>query len=217
MYLPHYFEETCIDELHRLIAAHPLSTLAITVDGELMVNHIPMLIDSEDGEFGTLRAHIARTNPLWQQLHGATNAVAIFQGEQSYISPNWYPSKQETGKQVPTWNYAVVHAHGKPRFIDDASWLYKHLEEMTDAQEAGQKLPWKISDAPREFIDKLTNAIVGIEFPITRISGKWKMSQDEIRADQLGVVSNLQARNDQASLTIAGMVAQRMESDEAPR
>ena len=210
MYLPSYFEETKLEELHGLIRAYPLATLAIVADGEVFTAHIPMLISSADGEFGTLRAHIPRNDPLRRHFADASDAAAIFQGEQTYISPNWYPSKQETGKQVPTWNYAVVHAHGKPRAIEDAEWLFAHLNEMTDAQEARQHLPWKVTDAPRDFIDKLMTAIVGIEMPITRITGKWKMNQDEVRDDQLGVVDHLRARGDEASLKLADMVEQRM-------
>lgn len=210
MYLPHYFEENRIDELHGLIRTHPLATIAVVAGGEVFTAHLPMLITDSDGEFGTLRAHMPRSDPMWQQFAHASDVVAIFQGEQTYVSPNWYPSKQATGKQVPTWNYAVVNAHGKPRAIEDADWLFVHLNEMTDAQEAGQRLPWKVSDAPREFIDKLLGAIVGIEMPITRITGKWKMNQDEVPEDQQGVVSNLLMRKDDASLKIAKMVEQRM-------
>jgi transcriptional regulator len=213
MYLPHHFEESRISELHGLIAAHPLATLAVVANGEVFTAHLPMLITSGDGEFGTLRAHMPRSDPMWQQFAHASDVVAIFQGEQTYISPNWYPSKQATGKQVPTWNYAVVHAHGKPRAVEDADWLFAHLNEMTDVQEAGQRLPWKVSDAPSDFIDKLMTAIVGIEMPITRITGKWKMNQDEIREDQLGVVSHLQARQDATSQAIAKMVAERATAD----
>jgi len=210
MYLPHYFEENRLSELHGLIQTHPLATIAIVADGEVFTAHLPMLITRDDGEFGTLHAHMPRSDLMWQQFVHASDAVAIFQGEQTYVSPNWYPSKQATGKQVPTWNYAVVHVHGKPRAIEDADWLFAHLNEMTDAQEAGQRLPWRVTDAPRNFIDKLMGAIVGIEMPIKRIKGKWKMNQDETREDQLGVATNLRAKKDETSLILAEMVEQRI-------
>lgn len=214
MYTPKHFEETRTGELHRLIGTHPLATLIIQVDGELIVNHLPMLI-SGDGEFGSLCAHIARANPLSHHLKNAINAVAVFQGAQAYVSPNWYPSKHADGKQVPTWNYAVVHAHGCPRLIDDPAWLYAHLNEMTNKQEAPQSQPWKVSDAPPEFIDKMMMAIVGLEMPIARLEGKWKVSQNRIMADQLGVAAGLQANGDLQSRAMAGLVMQHLKTEPA--
>lgn len=213
MYIPKHFEETRIDVLHGLIKAHPFSALVISVDGELIVNHLPLLIYSDQGEFGTLRGHVARANPLWRHLDGATGAVAIFQGPQTYISPSWYPSKHADGKQVPTWNYAVTHAHGRPRIADDAEWLYAHLNDMTDEHESRQALPWKVADAPKDFTDKLLGAIVGIEMPIMRIEGKWKASQNRTRGDRLGVAAGLASKSDDQSQAMAEMVMQRSPPD----
>ncbi len=210
MYIPKYFEETNIATLHGLMKAHTLAALVTSADAELAVNHLPLLIYSEDGEFGTLRGHVARANPLWRQFTGTTAAVAIFQGPHSYISPSWYPSKHTDGKQVPTWNYAVVHAHGRPRIIEDANWLYAHLNEMTDEHESTQALPWKVSDAPKEFTDKLLNAIVGIEMPIMRIEGKWKVSQNRAKGDRLGVAADLTSRGDNQSQAMASLVMQHL-------
>ena len=210
MYIPKYFEETNIATLHGLMKAHTLAALVTSADAELVVNHLPLLIYSEDGEFGTLRGHVARANPLWRQFTGTTAAVAIFQGPHSYISPSWYPSKHTDGKQVPTWNYAVVHAHGRPRIIEDANWLYAHLNEMTDEHESTQALPWKVSDAPKEFTDKLLNAIVGIEMPIMRIEGKWKVSQNRAKGDRLGVAAGLTSRGDKQSQAMASLVMQHL-------
>jgi transcriptional regulator len=210
MYIPKHFEETNIATLHGLMKAHTLATLATSAATELVVNHLPLLIYSDDGEFGTLRGHVARANPLWRQFTGTTAAVAIFQGPHSYISPSWYPSKHMDGKQVPTWNYAVVHAHGRPRIIEDANWLYTHLNDMTDEHESVQALPWKVSDAPKEFTDKLLNAIVGIEMPIMRIEGKWKVSQNRAKGDQLGVVAGLTSRGDDQSQSMANLVMQHL-------
>jgi transcriptional regulator len=211
MYIPQQFEETQIDILHELMRAHPLSTLVTLADGTLNVNHIPLLVCGTAGEFGTLRGHIARANPLASQLSdtAGAEAVAVFQGPESYISPSWYPSKHADGKAVPTWDYAVVHAHGCPRIIQDADWLLNHLTTMTDEQEAAQALPWKVSDAPKEYIDRLMGAIVGIEIPIARIHGKWKVSQNRPRGDRLGVAAGLESRGNDQSRAVAQLVMQR--------
>ena len=210
MYQPSHFEETRLDMLHGLIRAHPLAAFVALGDGELIANHIPLLIDASHGPHGTLRGHVARANPLWQRLSAASApAIAIFQGPQAYISPSWYPSKHADGKAVPTWNYAVVHAHGEPRIVDDADWLLAHVTALTAQQEAGQALPWTVSDAPRDFIDRMLGAIVGIEMPIARIEGKWKVSQNRPFADRLGVAAGLESRADALSHAMAALVMER--------
>lgn len=206
MYIPKHFEESNVDILHGLIKAHPFATLVTLADSALTVNHIPLLICSKDGAFGTLKGHFARANPVWRQLSGTVEAAAVFQGPESYISPSWYPSKHADGKAVPTWNYAVVHAHGYPRIIEDADWLLAHLTEMTNAHEAGQALPWKVSDAPSDYIERMLSAIVGFEIPISRISGKWKVSQNRVMGDRLGVAAGLESRGDDQSRTMAELV-----------
>jgi transcriptional regulator len=217
MYIPKYFEETDIGILHELMMLHPLATVVTSADGELVVNHLPLLIyggeNGENEKFGVLRGHVARANPLWRQFTGAADAVAVFQGPQAYISPSWYPSKHLDGKQVPTWNYAVVHAHGSPRIIEDANWLYAHLNDMTDKHESEHALPWKVSDAPKDFTDKLLNAIVGIEMPIARIEGKWKVSQNRARGDRLGVAAGLASRSGEQPQAMANIVMERLGSE----
>ncbi|HYD59247.1 MAG TPA: FMN-binding negative transcriptional regulator [Noviherbaspirillum sp.] len=208
MYTPRQFEETRIDVLHRLMKAHPLAALVTLGDSGLLVNHVPFLIDDTEGQFGTLKAHIPRANPVWRQLSDSVEAVAIFQGPESYITPSWYPSKHADGKAVPTWNYAVVHAHGHPRVIEDAQWLLNHLTELTDEHEADQALPWRVSDAPRDYTDRLIEALVGIEIPISRIFGKWKVSQNRSRSDRLGVAAGLESRADERSREMAELVMQ---------
>lgn len=210
MYIQKHFEETRIEEMHKLIDTHPLATLIIAVDGELVVNHIPMLLESSDGQHGSLHAHISKANPLFAHLQREVDAVAIFRGAQTYISPNWYPSKHADGKQVPTWNYVVTHAHGKPRLVDDSTWLLSHLHAMTNKQEASQSQPWSMSDAPQEYIAKMMTAIVGIEMPIVKLEGKWKVSQNRLRADQLGVAAGLQIYPDAQSQSMANLVMQRV-------
>lgn len=208
MYIPRQFEETRLDVLHRLMKTHPLAAFVVHGESGLVVNHVPFLIDVADGQFGTLRAHIPRANPVWRQFLDTSEAVAIFQGPDAYITPSWYPSKHASGKAVPTWNYAVVHAHGRPRVIDDAQWLLRHLTELTDKHEAAQTLPWRVSDAPREYTERLIEALVGVEIPISRICGKWKVSQNRPLADRLGVAAGLESRTDGRSREMAGLVMQ---------
>lgn len=208
MYIQQQFQEKRLEVLHALVKAHPFATLVVQGESGLVVNHIPLLLCAEEGGHDVLRGHIARANPMWRELMPSTEAVAIFQGSDSYITPSWYPSKQVDGKAVPTWNYAVVHVHGVPRVIDDPGWLLAHLREMTDEREAGQASPWSVSDAPAEYIGQLVKAIVGIEIPVTRIVGKWKVSQNRPVADRLGVAAGLQKRADDRSCAMAELVLQ---------
>ena len=214
MYLPQQFEETDISVLHALIRAHPLGAwVTLTGDG-LAANHLPFLLDAARGTHGTLYGHVARANPVWKALSGAAPAVVpavvMFQGAEAYITPSWYPSKQEHGKAVPTWNYAVVHAHGRPRAIEDRGWLLQHVSQLTAQQEAGRAQPWQVTDAPADYIERMLGAIVGIEIPVERLEGKWKVSQNRPEADRLGVVAGLQARGDEASQAMAGLVRARV-------
>jgi transcriptional regulator len=208
MYIPKHFEETDLKTLHRLIQSHPFATLVASGADGLEVNHVPMLLSPAEGEFGTLRCHVARANPVWKLFSGGIDAVAVFQGPDAYISPSWYPSKREHGKAVPTWNYAVVHAHGRPRFIDDAAWLLAHVTEMSVLQESRQAKPWKVADAPPDFIDSMVKAIVGIEMPVTKLSGKWKLSQNRPEVDKVAVIETLAARGDDASRAMAEWIKQ---------
>jgi transcriptional regulator len=206
MYIPKHFEETRLETLHGLMQSHPFAALVTQAGAELVVNHVPMLLDPSVGEFGMLRCHVARANPLWRQFSASIESVAIFQGPDAYVSPSWYPGKREHGKVVPTWNYAVVHAFGIPRVIDDAAWLLAHVTAMTSVQESRQPQPWKVSDAPTDFIDSMLKAIVGIEMPIAKLSGKWKLSQNRLPADRAGVVTELQSRSDDSSRVMAAWV-----------
>ena len=208
MYTPKDFEETRIDILHQLMKSHPLASLVTLGDAELIVNHLPFLIDPSCGLFGTLRGHVARANPVWQAFSHTVESVVIFQGPESYITPSWYPSKEAHGKVVPTWNYAVVHAYGYPRVIENAAWLRAHVTELTNKHEPTQALPWKVSDAPQDFTDKLINAIVGIEISISTIRGKWKVSQNRPMADRLGVVAGLESLGGEQARAMASLVTQ---------
>jgi len=210
MYVPAPNEETRIPVMHTLVRAHPLGTWVTPADEGLIANHIPFLIDAERGEFGTLVGHVARANPVWKTFSKTADSLVIFQGPQAYITPSWYPGKQEHGKVVPTWNYVVVHAHGIPCAIEDRDWLLQHVTQLTAAHEAGESSPWKVSDAPPAYIDSMLRAIVGIEIPITKLVGKWKVSQNRSNADRRGVVEGLIARGDEASVEMAELVKTRL-------
>ena len=207
MYVPKHFEETDLAVLHALIRSRPLGTWVAWAKGELVVNHLPFLIDAAEGGFGRLIGHVARANPVWKALAPGTPSVVVFQGTEKYITPSWYPSKHETGKAVPTWNYVVVHAHGSPRAIHDKDWLRGHVSELSDRHEHELPAPWKITDAPPEYIDALLNAIVGIEIPLDALVGKWKLGQNRSAADLSGVVAGLSADGDEASLELAQLMA----------
>ena len=206
MYLPKTFEETRLAVLHELIRSHPLGTWVSAGAAELDVQHIPFLLDSACGEFGTLYGHVARANPIWKSTGNALPDVVIFRGPQTYITPSWYPSKHLHGKDVPTWNYAVVAAHGRPKFIHDPAWLHAHLRNLSDEQEAAQAVPWSIDDAPADYIDKLVAAVVGVAIPIERIEGKWKTSQNRQEADKMGVVAGLLAKGSDEAKAMASLV-----------
>lgn len=206
MYLPRHFEDSRVDVLHRLIHDHPLGALVTLTPGGLDANHIPFEVGPEPAPFGTLRGHVARANPVWRDVSRDVEALVIFQGPGTYVSPAWYPTKQETAKVVPTWNYAVVHAHGTPRFIDDRGWLRDFVTTLTNRHEAGRRDPWHVTDAPADYIDQMLGAIIGLEIPITRLVGKWKMSQNRPAQDRDGVVEGLRQEGGQAGAAIADLV-----------
>ena len=206
MYLPKHFEETRVEVLHGLVRAHPLGALVTLGAGGLEANHIPFEIDPDPAPFGTLRGHVARANPVWRELSRGADALAIFQGAATYVSPSWYPAKQEGGKVVPTWNYAVVHAYGPLRAVDDPAWLRAFVERLTNRHESGRTAPWHVTDAPADYVDKMVTAIVGIELPVTRLLGKWKTSQNRPARDRAGVVAGLEQDGGDAARAMAGLV-----------
>lgn len=210
MYVPKHHEESEISVLHALITAHPLGTWVTQGDAELITNHIPFLLDPGRGANGTLVGHVARANPVWQSFSTTMNSVVVFQGAEKYITPSWYAAKQAHGKVVPTWNYAVVHAHGLPRAIEDRNWLLDLLNRLTNLHEAEHAVPWKVADAPADFIERLLPTIVGIEIPIARLVGKWKVSQNRPDADKLTIVAGLLARDDEQSRQMAALVGQHL-------
>lgn len=206
MYLPKHFEETRIDVLHGLIHAHPLGALVTLTSRGLDANHIPFEVDSAPSPLGTLRGHVARANPVWREFSRDVDALVIFQGPGTYVSPAWYPTKQQTAKVVPTWNYAVVHAHGALTAIEDRAWLRAFVTALTDRHEAGRPQPWRVTDAPADFIETMLGAIVGLELRITRLVGKWKMSQNRPAQDRAGVVDALRRAGGEAERAVADLV-----------
>jgi transcriptional regulator len=202
MYIPKSFAAPSAAAMHTLMRAHPLGALVTLAQAGLVANHIPMQLLADAGPHGVLRAHVARANPLVRDLQAA-DALVIFQGPQAYVSPLWYPSKQLTGKAVPTWNYMVVHAHGPLRIVEEAQWLRAQLEALTATHEAGKAQPWSMDDAPQDYIATMMNAIVGIEIPIARLEGKWKLSQNQPPPNRDGVIAGLAALGDAGALDVA--------------
>jgi transcriptional regulator len=207
MYLPQLHEEHDLDVLHALIRAHPLGTWATLGDAGIIMNHLPLILDPQRGQYGTLMCHVSRANTVWKSFSTTVESVIAFHGAEAYISPSWYASKPLHGKVVPTWNYAVVHAHGIPALVDE-SRLLQHLARLTDEHEAGRREPWHVGDAPADFIRQMSQQIVGIEIPITRIVGKWKVSQNRSPEDRRGVVAGLEGNADARSREMAELVAQ---------
>jgi transcriptional regulator len=191
MYQPPHFREDDLAIQHDLIRAHPLGMLVTLGRTGLVANPVPFVLDPAASPHGTLKAHLARANPQWRDYDPGQEALVIFQGVETYITPSLYASKRETGKVVPTWNYVVVQAYGPLRAIDDTDWLRQQIAALTDRHEAAQARPWSISDAPASFVEAQLKGIVGIEIPISRIEGKWKVSQNRPEADRRSVVDGL--------------------------
>jgi len=206
MYQPPHFREDSHAVQHALIRTNPLGLLITAGPGGLQANPVPFLIDSDASAKGTLRAHLARANPQLQELARVEECLIVFQGPQHYVTPSWYATKRETGKVVPTWNYITVHAWGQPQVIDDANWLRQQVGELTASQEDARIAPWGVDDAPADFIAAQLKAIVGLEIPIARIEGKWKVSQNRPAIDRAGVVAGLRSEGGEK---MASAVAER--------
>jgi transcriptional regulator len=209
MYLPDHFRIEDVAEMHALIRAHPFAALVSAGASGLYGTHLPTVLKDE-GPFGTIECHLSRANPHWKDLAEGGEAMMIFQGAEAYITPNWYATKRDTGKVVPTWNYAVVHAYGKPAVMDDAAWLRRHVGDLTDQQERGEAQPWAVSDAPERYVEVMLRGIVGFRFEISRLEGKWKMSQNREMQDRAGVVTGLGARHEGDDAEVAALVQRHM-------
>ena len=194
MYLPPYFATDDPEALHKLMQAHPLGALITHGERGLDANHLPFELDTESGKHGVLRAHVARNNPLWQEARDGDEVLVIFKAADAYISPNWYPSKKAHHQQVPTWNYSVVHAHCRIQIRDDARFVRRLLANLTRHHEAGEPTPWKMADAPRDYLEAKVAAVVRIEIEITGLVGKFKLSQNKEAADRQEAAHALYAR-----------------------
>lgn len=192
MYQPSAFREERLEVLHALIRAHPLATLITAGSGGLIANLVPFIL-ADAGDRGTLQAHIARASDQVESLRAEAETLIVFHGPEAYITPSWYPSKKEHGRVVPTWNYVVVQVRGTPRLIDDPAWLRAQIGNLTSSQENQRPEPWEVADAPESFIESQLKAIIGIEIPILKIEGKWKVSQNRSDADRQGVYQGLQS------------------------
>jgi transcriptional regulator len=209
MFMPDHFRVEDAAEMHALMRAHPFAALVSTTPSGLYGTHLPTVLKDE-GPFGTIECHLARANPHWKDLAKGEEAMMIFQGADGYITPNWYATKAQTGKAVPTWNYAIVHAYGRPAIMNDKAWLKRHVTELSDQQERTEAHPWKVSDAPESYIDVMLRGIVGFRFEIARLEGKCKMSQNREPQDRLGVIDGLKARATADDLETAETVAAKM-------
>ncbi len=208
MYLPAQFREEDISALHAAMRAAGLVTLAVAGPEGLDAAHVPMLLDSEPGPFGTLRGHVARANPIWKTPAEGAQALAIFLGPDAYVTPSWYETKRQTGKVVPTWNYVAIHARGRVRFFDDADRLLAIVTALTERQEGVRRNPWAVTDAPADFVASMLKAIVGFELAIAKLDGKWKMSQNRPAEDRAGVIAGLRAETAPVAAEVADLVAQ---------
>jgi transcriptional regulator len=209
MYQPDDFRVEDIPEMHALMRARPFAALVSAGSAGLYAGHLPTVL-KDDGPYGVIECHLARANPHWRDLAEGNQALMIFQGSEGYITPNWYPSKALHGKAVPTWNFAVVHAFGCPEVMKEKDWLYRHVTELTAQQERNKANPWAPSDAADTYIEVMLRGIVGFRFAVTRLKGKWKMSQNREVQDRLGVVKGLNARAAGDDLEIAEIVSRRI-------
>jgi transcriptional regulator len=194
MYIPAHFAETRPEELQRIIRENSLGILVTQGSDGLDADHIPFEFDADEGTHGVLTAHVARANPLWQRCPTGTPVMVVFRGAQAYISPNWYPSKHEAHRQVPTWNYEVVHVHGTITVHDDERFARRIVARLTRRHEATEAKPWKMGDSAPEFINEELRQIVGIEIAITSLVGKVKLGQHKEARDRLGAADNLEVR-----------------------
>jgi len=207
VYIPKANEESRLEVLHDLIESHPLASLVTMTSSGLFASHLPMVLERKSATHGLLKGHLSRANKQWRDFQPEVEALAIFSGPEHYITPSWYVEKEETGKVVPTWNYAVVHVYGTLKVIEDPAWLIEHLNALTTVHEAAFPTPWQVSDAPADYVASLLNGIVGLELPIERIEGKWKASQNRSERDRAGVVEGLERLNTPESLAMKALVA----------
>lgn len=205
MHTPRLFEQNDPLKLKEHISCYPFATLISNTDAGLDATHIPFILNQSNDK-DVLQAHIAKTNPLWEKLANKSEVLVVFNGPNCYVSPNFYPTKIETGRAVPTWNYVTVHIKGALSFIHDDDWILQMIDRLTTQQEAAQPSPWSVSDAPDEYIKKMLTAVVGIEIEVSSIVGQWKLSQNQPEKNKQGVVSGLSQEQGENSQKIAELV-----------
>ncbi|WOG30132.1 FMN-binding negative transcriptional regulator [Endozoicomonas sp. 8E] len=208
MHIPSKFKEENLDKLHEFIQEYPLGTLIVSAENTLDADHIPFYLQKQKNAQVILQSHIAKVNPLWKKVSDGQEVLLIFHGPNAYISPNFYPSKKETGKVVPTWNYSVVHVRGRIFFRHESDWILQLLNNISDFYELNQTLPWSVSDAPFEFTKKLINAVVGLEVVIDDIVGNFKLSQNKTASDYSGVVNGLAASENNSDISVSKQMQQ---------
>jgi len=206
MYNPVHFREERENVLHAFIRAHPLGALVTSGPDGPEASHLPMFLDADAGR---MRCHMARSNPQWRQLSNSGAALVIFSSAGHYITPNWYPEKRKHGKVVPTWNYVAVHVTGAAHLFEDSPSLLRHLHELTDFHEAGFAKRWSVADAPSEYVENMTKAIVGVEIAMERIEGKWKVNQNRSAEDRQGVMAGLDGLDSDAGQEMAALMRDR--------
>jgi transcriptional regulator len=216
MYRPDHFRIDDLPSIHALMRERPFAAFISAGPAGLFATHLPTVLKSDE-PYGVIECHLARANPHRQDLAQSSEALMIFQGPEGYITPNWYPSKIEHGKVVPTWNYAIVHAYGRAEMIEDAVWLRRHVADLTAQQEEGEAKPWALSDAPDAFVAAMLRGIVGCRFVITRLEGKWKMSQNRGTKDREGVGRGLSQRGKGDDLEMAEIVLRDKSADDTQR
>lgn len=207
MYQPAIFKQDNVQMMQKLIMENPLAVLVTLSDNKLQANHIPLILHAELADKGVLRGHVSKANPLWRKFDSTANVLAIFRGMDHYISPSWYPSKNEHGKVVPTWNYAVVHASGQMRTFRQRNQLLDHISRLTSKLEKEREKVWQVSDAPEDYLERQLNGIVGIEINIEKLEGKWKMSQNRPEKDRDGVVAGLQEEGSETAISMAELIS----------
>ena len=203
MYVPPHFVEDDKAALHQAIGETRLATLVTLGSEGMEASHMPILLDAGEGPYGAIRGHLARANPQWRRASAETPALVMFLGPDAYVSPNWYATKRETGKVVPTWNYLAIHAYGRVEFFEDAERLRAIVTSLTQRHEGRREKPWAVSDAPEDYIQAQLRGIIGFRLPIDRLEGKWKLSQNRPEADRRGVNEGLEGEGGALESTIA--------------
>ena len=203
MYVPPHFLEDDKAALHQAIGETRLATLVTLGSEGMEASHVPILLDEGEGTYGTIRGHLARANPQWRRASAETPALVMFLGPDAYVSPNWYATKRETGRVVPTWNYLAIHAYGRVEFFEDAERLRAIVTSLTQRHEGRREKPWAVSDAPEDYIQAQLRGIIGFRLPIDRLEGKWKLSQNRPEADRRGVVEGLEGEGGAPESAIA--------------